>query len=319
MARRRSGRVRAGTRHASSKVTRTVDITGDFRPVESDIHKNIVAYRITYTETIVTNRNGRDYPRKPVTKTFTGVGHKKDFDKILSGKAMQIHEYADVRRNGWNSTILAVKPAYLELARTQGWHIDWAKAGDAYLNESWADPLTALENGEEVIFIESYSANHQLFDINGKPLPVCLYFSYMSGGFDNSRYDMLKAAKILRKRHLEVGDVCPLADGGEKPPWRHPTVPEDDPVHLIGRIPHYNADRNRERCVAFYWAPSDEDYQRMWNEAIKADKDPGKDQFYKTCFDLDMFGLRAGKAALYENYYSYANDENDDSDDEEDW
>lgn len=206
---------------------------------------------------------------------------------------------------GWTSSIYAVKPSFLDAARDYGF-------GDEIYDEAFRydDPLTALSSGEEVVFVEVHSAAHQLFDMDGLPFPVGLIFNYIDGGMSEDRYDLVKASEILMKRK----DVLLLPGGGES----RSSGPQDDPRSYVGAIPYYNTAAGRRSCLQFHWRASVEDYRRVWALALEDRSHPGKGDLMKACFDLDIFGLRAGGAARFEDYYDTARYENEDSDDDYD-
>jgi hypothetical protein len=69
-------------------------------------------------------------------------------------------------------------------------------------------------------------------------------------------------------------------------------------VHTSG----YSSD-----CIVFDWVPDAETYQKVFALAktfARSDKyGMGSDDLRRACFDLDVFGMRAGGAAKYGTYY----------------
>lgn len=289
-----------------SSVTRSVEVESDHIDLKSTRHKGLVAYRATLTETVTTVRNKRTFKKEPRVQTFSGVCKKSELDSLLSGKALSAPGHATVSRGIWTSCIIAVRPEYLEVARKVGWRYD---SPNPYEGTDVSDPLTAMENGEEVLFIESHGCSHQLFDLDGEPLPVALFFSYIEGGFDESNYDLAKAVQILKAR-----DDVTLVEGGGERSYRYSSkeIPDDDPRKYIGKIPNYNAQRNHTTSIAFAWHPSTEDFRAVWEEVSKKDKDPGSDALRLAVFNTDALGLRKGGAAHFNDYYKNLRDNNPD-------
>jgi hypothetical protein len=109
-----------------------------------------------------------------------------------------------------------------------------------------------------------------LFDIDGNPLPVAMLLD-STYALNPRAYDMGKTRNILTAREDVVA-----APGG----WGRPT---------------------------FLWQPSHDDYAAVWAKGktyLKGGgQSPGKAEMFRACFDLDIFGLRAGGAALFTSFY----------------
>jgi hypothetical protein len=296
------------TKHQGSKVTRSVEVTVDHRPLVSTLHKGLVVYRAVLSENIAYDVYGSRRPRKgeSSTQTLTGISPIKIVKELLSGERITIAPYYPKRGEG-TSSLLAVKPAFLEVVREIGYY---AESGtDPYKGLTVHDPLTALENGEEIVFVEQHGYAHELYDIDGEPLPVCLAFDYINGGFANDRYDLRRAAEILLKR----SDVTLSPNAGERS-YRRDEDPKD-PATYVGDIPYYNKGRGRSQCLSFQWHPTVEDYRKVF-----AAQQPGRwSDKRRACFDVDIFGLRAGGAAKFSDYDQSERDSHsaDDDDSEE--
>lgn len=291
-----------------SEVSRSVSVAAEHIDIPSTQYKGLVAYRVTYTEKVVTRRNGRTYEKDGAVWAKGGVCMKGELDKVLSGKTQSLPERATVKRNGWHSAVLAVKPEYLETARKVGWYID--DGTDPYGGLDEKDPISALERGEDVRFIECHGAGHQLFDLNDNALPVALNFNYIDGGLAQDRFDLEKAARILMQRD----DVVLAEQGGERfyGEWKGEA---DDPNRYIGNIPHYNAERGRNRCLAFRWHPTEDDYATAFAVARdkRKDKSPTSgDIRWVALFDLDVFGLVREGAAHFSTFTKNLRDHNPD-------
>jgi hypothetical protein len=169
------------------------------------------------------------------------------------------------------------------------------------------DPYTRFVAGEfhaeDIVFIEGSS--HMVFDVERKPLPCAILFDYISAHMDNSRYDLPKALAILKARD----DIRFEAESS----W--------DKAGEVSRIPSYNADKDRNACLKFVWMPSVEDYRRMWAKCAEYETKYPSTERYRAVFDLDLLGLRAGGAALCNDFYasveSKRKGDRDDYDDED--
>lgn len=146
----------------------------------------------------------------------------------------------------------------------------------------------AFEQGkasvDQLVHIEWGS--HLLFDRHGDPLPVVQHLSYLRGMFDNTRYDLDKALKVLRA---------------------HPRVSarsRGKQVELaIQAIPYYNADGGRTHQLEFAWTPTATEMKQLLEENKRLNpKYPGA-ELPHALFTLDLLGLRKAGAAKYEDYW----------------
>jgi len=296
------------TKHRSSKVTRSVEVTADYQPIPSTKHPGFVLYRATYTETVTSVRNGKSSKPVVTERPMTGIAPRGALEKLLSGETTTMPRPV-VKRDDWSSILSAVKPAFLEVARQIGFYTE--SGTNPYEGLTFEDPLTAMEAGEEVIFVEWHSAAHQMFDLEGRPLPVCLGFNYIDGGFSEDKYDLLKAASILLKRK----DVTLHLAGGERS-WQYCATKPDltDPKLYIGNIPGYNAERGRSQCLSFRWHPTVEDYRKVF----LAMEPKAYAALRTACFTTDIFGLRAGGATHFDDPHKTRRAERDDDSDDRD-
>lgn len=138
---------------------------------------------------------------------------------------------------------------------------------------------------------------NQFYSLDDEIVPTAVWFDYIDAHIDNSRYDLAKLVDILRTRE----DV-EFFDGGERQYWK---VDADRPE--IKSIPSYNAEGGRTQYAPFFWLPSLEVMKLL--EADMSNR-------YKTIFEQDLLGLRAGGAAKFEGFYDappyeYDEDERD--------
>ena len=126
----------------------------------------------------------------------------------------------------------------------------------------------------------------------GKVVPPLLEAGYMDGGFDNSRYDLDKAAAhLLTRPDVEVfsktlaGRRGRLADTAK------------DAVH---NIPSYNARAQRDRSLVFLWTPKGEARARV-SAWLTQNPSLWAMEFWDFVFREDLLGLRAAGAALFDD------------------
>jgi hypothetical protein len=144
------------------------------------------------------------------------------------------------------------------------------------------DYLVAGGNPANVLRTDGWN---QFYDLDDVIVPTAVWFDYIQAHIDNSHYDLAKVVDILRTRE----DIV-FFDGGERQFWK---IDADRPE--IKSIPSYNAGGGSTQYVPFFWRPSLEVMQLL--EADMSNR-------YKTIFDQDLLGLRAGGAALFEGFYN---------------
>jgi len=286
----------------------------EHQTLASALYKNLCIYRIGVEEKVSVSRGRKSSSQPSDTRTLAGIGFTKDLTAFLSGE-LQVIPSAVVKRGDWNSTIMAVKPVFLETMRQIGFYSDTGQEPFKELDikdpltAHIKDPLTAQEKGEEVVFIEVHGAAHQIFDLDGLPLPVCLGFNYIDGGFAEDKYDLLKAVNILLKRE----DVTLALNGGERSYYYDGKESDSiDPKVYIGSIPGYNAERGRSQCLSFRWHPTTEDYRKVF--ALLEPR--GHWGLRKACFDADIFGLGAGGATYFDSFHGHRRVEQEEEDNE---
>lgn len=235
---------------------------------------DVVVYRLT-----TTTRSGR---RKPKVTVSEGITSKAGLSAFRDG-AVAMPQYSKER-----GAVFA-NADFREFMRTTGWLGDEIYKRFAALTTS---PFTRFVAGEvtadDLVFVEGSS--HTIYDAEGKPLPVAVLFNYIDGHMDNAHYDLDKALATLKARD----DIRFVAEDR----WR-------DAPDSVQRIPHYNASRGRDYCLAFVWMPSVEDYRRMVAQCEEYESPYPTTMRYRAVFDLDLLGLRAGGAAKHTDFYAY--------------
>jgi len=267
-----------------TEIIRRVTITLDHR----EIGKGIAAYRI---------RQKTDDRGTPLEKR-EGLARVEDLGRLVSGE-LELRDLAQVplfKRGDWQSCLISVKPEFLIWARDFGFNRDPdedPEGKDRGLHDPKrrvSAPLSYLESGKEVHFVEFFSAASQVFDFGGLPIPVCLGFDYINAGLHNGVFKLKRVVEILSGRD----DVLLVAHGGERSPWLG-----EDLGDFIGSIPGCNAARGQDRCVMFYWRPGEVDYQKVWARAVELcrseDGHPSSDDLRRAVLDLDILGLASAR------------------------
>ncbi len=145
-----------------------------------------------------------------------------------------------------------------------------------------------IEGGDINRVIRIQHDDHSFWRVDGTVLPTGIYFDYISARMHERVYDLPKALEILAKR----GDITFVdpEKNSYKPLLEKVIAPAILPV------PYYNSDTARS-YLAFYWTPNQEQAAAISDDRVNR---------FKTVFDGDMLGLRAGGAALFDEYYKTA-------------
>jgi hypothetical protein len=181
-----------------------------------------------------------------------------------------------------------------ELIRTGGWQA-WEKAG--YVKSK--DVFEAVADPDCLVKVDTGS--HMLFDRYGAALPVGINFDYIShGGITEGRYDLKKLAAHLLSR--DDVQIFPRKEG-----WRTDQCDKEGRAtqvdQCITNIPYYNSERGASQTIYFRWAPTKEVYQRMWAHCLKKKKQYPSTYMHQAIFELDLLGVRACGAALFDDYH----------------
>jgi len=260
------------------------------RPIR-DGDKRFVAYRRTSVTSITVQGESADEK----VSVVEGITIPQGIITLTSTEALGVPA-ATVKQGDYDAPVVCVFPGWLEAMRDYGW-IDYEK-GVAREDLIVMEPLTALEKGLPVEFYLVNHACHRAFALDGQPIPVRLDFEYISGHMDNAHYRLDEAARILLAR----SDVVVDSDRA------NPKSPGD----YINWIPGYNASPGCDRYISFEWHPTMDDYRRVYARAMnyprpswmkgKKGTPVSSDDLYQACFDEDIFGLRAGGAALFDDF-----------------
>lgn len=131
-------------------------------------------------------------------------------------------------------------------------------------------PFDDIMHKNNKILVRDCQYDYTIFDTNDEHLVVGMYCSCIDG-YDSNKFNIERAHKILSQRK----DVHSLSSSG-------------------GYI----------KTISFFWSPDVDTYRKMMRKVVNRSLDE-----HKVIFDLDLLGLRAGGAALYDNFYNSKNDE----------
>lgn len=184
------------------------------------------------------------------------------------------------------SSFWMVTPEFPQLWAQNGRYVDFKDSDNQHNQCIIKDILGYAESGKPYLLVDWYGGNGQVYDMDGQMYSQPIRFDYIEAQMDNGSYDLELAVEILKQR----SDVELLPDGGENSYRR-----KEDPVCHIGYIPGYNAEEDREYCIAFYLRLPQEDYARLLGTAETTSEKIRK------IIDCDYLGLIAGGAAKWGN------------------
>ena len=183
--------------------------------------------------------------------------------------------------------------------RTRGWnrvcqsgrydHLETSNAWDAVTAQGFnADDLVQMQHDR-----------HMLVDRTGAALPVGITFDYLSGGIDNGRY----ALKILARHLLSRGDCVIAGSRIRGSSFASYDTPATTVEEAIQRVPNYNQSQGCNSTVMFTWAPTAEVYTKMWNHCLAMEPNYPSTHMHQAIFELDLLGLRAARATLFDSFH----------------
>jgi len=250
---------------------------------------DLLAFRITKSQ-IVTDRAG-DLVHGHTTgpEVTEGVITKAALADFKANRALTV------------SKMVVFSDDLKESIRRRGWHVTFAADGENRgVNEIRYDVFTAITNGTAGInnLVTPDWGNYIAYDVHGNLLPTAVVMSYIDGYIDNGHYNLKRAAEHLLSR----SDVTVFKDRTRT--RANPDEAATTVAEAISAIPYYNASSERSQHIEFCWSPSAEDFKRMINHVIKRKKHVAlHSEWYMAIFELDLLGLRAAGAALFDNYY----------------
>lgn len=205
------------------------------------------------------------FQRLVVERSTQGIATLEDVLKVSRGEAFEVQQLG-------RSAMLSKET--IALAEKEGW-----KALDDYkvFQEQPFDAIVSGERSAEDVYVVD-RGSMDLYDRKGVALPIARTADYMSGYFDNSHYDLNVALKILKE---------------DKRIWFKKAE--------VQGIPHYNASEERSAHIAFRFSPTRADVIRIQYSLKKGET--VHSAFWAKVFELDLLGLRAGGAALTEEFW----------------
>lgn len=221
---------------------------------------------------------------KPTNTTRQGICTKAQLSKLRNGHAIKDSMYFVISDEAREQI---VKLGYSGIAQSDFKYLD---RRDVY------DFVKDGGDINNVICFEGY--DHSFWDVNGDLIATGKHFDYIGANMHDRCYDLAKAVEILEGR----SDIT----------W---TKPQEDRYGAdtdshIQRVPYYNQDC-ASQFLEFFWTPSQEQAVRLWETK-------GSFETYKLIFDNDWLGLRAGGAALFNDFYKSKERAYSEDDDDED-
>jgi hypothetical protein len=112
-----------------------------------------------------------------------------------------------------------------------------------------------------------------LFDLDGVPYPVALYYDYISARMHNMNYKLDDVLEYLKTRDdIRFPDEAKVLD-----------------------VPFYNCDENHNKYLEFFWMPTREDYIKMWDQCLtNGGQYPSTSRYYAV-EALDLLGINEFK------------------------
>lgn len=250
------------------------------------LDEKVVIYRLTVTTT-----TGK---KKPLIGVFEGVTSPSGLAAFKKG-AVTFPSFAKDM-----SAVLGDKEL-VDAMRTHGYLDDgFHKTLRTYIDGPYTRWAAGGYTIEDIILFEGGA--HMVRDWQGVPLPCAILFNYIDAHMHNGSYDLAKALEILKART----DV--RFYGADR--WQ-----EDGEIL---RIPGYNQSAGRTEHLSFVWMPSREDYLKMWERAkTYGNRTHASCDRHRAIFDEDLLGLRAGGAALFNDFYGRREEPEEDEPDHE--
>jgi hypothetical protein len=233
------------------------------------LKNKLLVYKILKTFSIE-DRKGRPKLKASEPMSFQGIARAKGLEDYLSGKS-GLYEY----------DLSLVSPQTMEGLRSRG----WSYGTEERLAWALPDPFDVVSSGADYHVVKFIHSCHMLEDSTGKKLPVGLYLDYIKARMTNKVYDIKKAVEILEKNpNIEFNH------GRDK----------DDPIQSV---PYYNASCGNHH-IGFWWAPTVREYRRMWKKCLSyGSSSYPSTHMERAIWDLDLLGLRKGKAAKFKDFY----------------
>ena len=244
--------------------------------------KNLYVYRRQDISEII-SETGMKQSRNPEPRTVEHIINTRNLRNMTTGKTYNVLQFQIYSKR------------LKEYIRQHGYH-DTIKNLSKQNDLIRYDVFTAFSQGEATLddLVMNNFSGYYFSDYNGNALPQALICDYMNGHFDDAHYNLDKAAAHLLTRPDILVQKHQMSHH-EEYKWQ----PAKDVNEAITAIPFYNRHSTKYSQIVFRWMPSAADYakvidpKRVWDTTA----------IFKKIFELDLFGLRAAGAALYNSYY----------------
>lgn len=252
------------------------------------VDDNLVVYKITDARSAV-DEDGHKSRKRNVIQ---GFATEDKFKTWIPGRSSTYN-------TGFPIALSLVTDGFCERVRqygTPGGFFDDKWSSEDWSNMTVETPFDALKDGASVdnIVQISFGQDGMLHDRKGNVLPVAIVCNHMTNMYtDNSRYDLKKAVDILWDNPAVV-----FFDGSR------PVDIIEDKDDAILSIEYYNSSPKSNHHLQFLWRPTVSEYRGLWAMQLSyGEKYPSTSEG-RAMFDLDVFELRKGGAALYDDFYS---------------
>lgn len=135
-----------------------------------------------------------------------------------------------------------------------------------------------------------------LFDDQGKVLPTAIAYDYINGHMCDGAYDLQKTVAFFADKtniHALDGETLKV----------HP-------------VPYYNVSRGCHETLSFWFAPTQEQMERIWEKAKLLGSSYPSTHLHEAVWELDLLGLRAAGLARGDTYW-YNGDDGTDKNEED--
>ena len=188
-----------------------------------------------------------------------------------------------------------ISQEHLKLLRLKGWSgfIDqWA---DEKMHEKANTPWDEFTRSDKKFDINEWYkfdfSCHAIRDRFDHPLPMALFFDYISSGISDHEYDLQKTAEILLARTDVVVVIEDRSNG---------FTPASNVEEAIWQIPYYNCDDNNTESIQFFWHPEKEDYNRVFE--LSKDTHQSPSELIRLAMKEDILGLSNANRLMRKSY-----------------
>lgn len=237
--------------------------------------KDFVAYKLEVVTKISLPKN----KVKESTHTTQGITTKHHAANLKNGNTTELAHPKDRWRlvdEEWLQKLTTIGFLNIKQGKDEEWS-PYSKSGDVY------DMLVADPNGlGNRKLVRLYTDGHMVFDTDGVPIPVARYFDYIGSGLHNGYYQLKKVVEIL-----SVRDDIYFLDG-------HGYYLDSDERKILD-IPHYNAEKDQTKFLNFIWAPSQEEYVKLWKMCLSMETEYASTRFNEAIKELDSLGIEVAR------------------------